>query len=68
VLKYILRGEVVKVHLEHGSTPMFHGELPGFMKAMPLPYAMEFLAPGKRFLAALKPGMKSSATLNRPHS
>jgi cytochrome c peroxidase len=63
--KYVLRGEVVKVYLDDGSISMFHDEVPGFMKAMPPPYAMEFLVPNIQFLATLKPGMKIAAGVRK---
>lgn len=63
--KYFLRGEVVKVFPEDGSISMFHDEVPGLMKAMAPPYAMEFLVPDKRFLVSLKPGMKIHAGVRK---
>lgn len=63
--KYVLRGEVVKVYLDDGSVSMFHDEVPGFMKAMNPPYAMEFLVPNKQFLGSLKPGMKIAAGVRK---
>lgn len=44
---------------------MFHDEVPGSMKAMPPPYAMEFLLPNKQFLATRKPGMKIGAGVRK---
>jgi len=63
--KYVLRGEVVKVFLEDGAVTLFHDEVPGLMKAMPPPYAMEFLVPDRQFLASLKPGLKIQAGVRK---
>lgn len=63
--KYRLRGEVVRVWAEDGAVALFHDEVPGFMKAMPPPNAMEFLVPDKRYLATLQPGMKIVAGVRK---
>ncbi|MFN7938245.1 MAG: di-heme enzyme [Bryobacteraceae bacterium] len=63
--KYTLTGVVVKVYVEDGAVSLYHDEVPGFMKAMQAPYAMEFLVDNKSSLAALKPGTKITAGVRK---
>lgn len=63
--KYVLRGEVVRVFAADQAVTLYHEEVPGFMKAMEEPYAMEFLVPDARFLQSLKPGMKVTAGVRK---
>ncbi len=63
--KYILRGEIVQVYAEDGAVSLYHEEVPGLMKAMPPPYAMEFLVPDAAFLKRLKPGQKIVAGVRK---
>jgi len=63
--KYRLNGEVVRVYPEDGSISLHHDAVPGFMNAMQAPYAMEFLVPDRKSLAALKPGMKITAAVRK---
>jgi cytochrome c peroxidase len=63
--KYVLRGQVVRVFPEDGAVTLYHEEIPGFMKAMEAPYAMEFLVLDKQFLSSLKPGAPISAAVRK---
>jgi cytochrome c peroxidase len=63
--KYVLHGEVVQVYRADGAVSIQHDEVPGFMKAMRAPYAMEFLVLDRAFLDRLQPGMKITAGVRK---
>jgi hypothetical protein len=60
-----LRGQVVRVYAEDGAVAIVHEEVPGLMKATRPPFAMEFLASDRRYLATLRPGMRITAGVRK---
>jgi Cu/Ag efflux protein CusF len=66
--RYTLHGQVVRVYADDGTVMLYHDEIPGLMKAMKAPYAMEFLVANREQLKALKPGQAISASVRRQGS
>ena len=62
---YVLRGEVVQVYLEAGAVTLYHDEVPGLIRAMKAPHAMEYLVPDRTALKKLKPGQSIVAEVRR---
>jgi cytochrome c peroxidase len=62
---YVLRGEVVQVYLEAGAVTLYHDEVPGLIRAVKPPHAMEYLVPDKKALKKLKPGQSIVAEVRR---
>ena len=63
--RYVLHGEVVHVYPDAGAVTLYHEEVPGLIRAMKAPYAMEFLVTDKVALLKLKPGQTVVATVRR---
>jgi Cu/Ag efflux protein CusF len=61
----VLRGEVVQVYLEAGAVTLYHDEVPGLIRAVKPPYAMEYLVPDRKALKKLKPGQSIVAEVRR---
>ena len=62
---YVLRGEVVQVYLEAGAVTLYHDEVPGLIRAVNPPHAMEYLVPDRKALKRLKPGQSIIAEVRR---
>ena len=62
---YVLRGQVVHVYPDAGAVTLYHDEIPGLLRAMKAPYAMEFLVPDREQLKNLKAGQSVVASVRR---
>ncbi|HUA59658.1 MAG TPA: di-heme enzyme [Verrucomicrobiae bacterium] len=62
---YVLRGEVVQVYIDAGAVTLYHDEVPGLIRAVKAPNAMEFLVADKEWLKKLKPGQSVVARVRR---
>jgi Cu/Ag efflux protein CusF len=60
-----MRGEVVQVYLEAGAVTLYHDEVPGLIRAVKPPHAMEYLVPDRKALKRLKPGQSIIAEVHR---
>jgi len=65
---YVLRGEVVHAYADAGAVTLYHDEVPGLIRAMRAPMAMEFLVPDRETLRRLKPGQRIVANVRRQGS
>ena len=63
--RYVLHGEVVRVYAEAGAVTLYHDEVPGLIRAMKAPHAMEYLVPDRKALKKLKPGQSVVAEVRR---
>jgi Cu/Ag efflux protein CusF len=61
----VLHGEVVRVYAEAGAVTLYHDEVPGLIRAMKAPHAMEYLVPDRKALKKLKPGQSVVAEVRR---
>ncbi|MGO9261097.1 MAG: MbnH family di-heme enzyme [Bryobacteraceae bacterium] len=63
--RYTVHGQVVHVYADAGAVTLYHDEVPGLIRAMKAPYAMEFLVPDREQLKNLKPGQNIVASVRR---
>ncbi|SPE40762.1 Cytochrome c peroxidase (modular protein) [Candidatus Sulfopaludibacter sp. SbA3] len=63
--RYVLHGQVVHVYLDAGAITLYHDEVPGLIRAMKAPYAMEFLVPDRESLKKLRAGQTIAASVRR---
>ncbi len=64
-LHYSLHGQVVHVYPDAGAVTLYHDEVPGLIRAMKAPYAMEFLVADREQLKNLKAGQNIVASVRR---
>ena len=62
---YSLHGQVVHVYPDAGAVTLYHDEVPGLIRAMKAPYAMEFLVADREQLKNLKAGQNIVASVRR---
>ena len=62
---YVLHGKVVHVYLDAGAVTLYHDEVPGLIRAMRAPNAMEFLVPDTESLKKLNAGQTITASVRR---
>ena len=53
------------MYLDAGAVTLYHDEVPGLIRAMKAPYAMEFLVPDQESLKRLKAGQTIAASVRR---